>query len=143
MMNETLGKWHFWLSFIGVYCTFMPMYFLGFAGNIRRYSEFTDDYLIRLIPLHRFITVAALFTGAVQFIFLFNLIWSRFRGPIAPANPWEATTLEWSIASPPPIDNFGEESPVVHCGPEEYGIEGWATDSRTQCSPDRVGSTNG
>ena len=106
MMNETLGKWHFWLSFIGVYCTFMPMYFLGFAGNVRRYSELTDDYLIPLIPLHKFITVSTLCTGAVQFIFLFNLIWSRFRGPLAPANPWEATTLEWSIPSPPPIENF-------------------------------------
>ena len=52
-MNETLGKWHFWLTFIGVYCIFMPMHYLGLAGNIRRYSAFTDDYLKPLIPLHR------------------------------------------------------------------------------------------
>ena len=143
MMDETLGKWHFWLSFIGVYCTFMPMYFLGFAGNIRRYSELTDDYLIPLIPLHRFITVAALFTGAVQFIFFFNLIWSRFRGPLATANPWEATTLEWSIASPAPFDTFGGEQPVVYRGPEEYGIEGSSTGYKMQNSPDPPVPTNG
>jgi cytochrome c oxidase subunit I len=134
MMNETLGKWHFWLSFIGAYCTFMPMYFLGFAGNIRRYSEFTDDYLIRLIPLHRFITVAALFTGAVQFVFFFNLIWSRFRGPLAAANPWEATTLEWSTPSPPPFDNFGEGAPTVYRGPEEYGVGSSSGDYIMQAS---------
>src|SRR6266480_3404349 len=121
MMNETLGKWHFWLTFIGVYCVFMPMHYLGLAGNVRRYSAFTDDYLQPLIPLHRFITVAALFTGAVQLIFLFNLIRSRVRGPKAPDNPWEATTLEWSTSSPPPHDNFGGRQPVVSHGPNEYG----------------------
>jgi len=122
MMNETLGKWHFWLTFIGVYCVFMPMHYLGLAGNVRRYSAFTDDYLKPLIPLHRFITVAALFTGAAQLIFLFNLIRSRFRGPQAPDNPWEATSLEWSTTSPPPFDNFGGRPPVVERGPNEYGI---------------------
>ena len=121
-MNDTLGKWHFWLTFIGVYCIFMPMHYLGLAGNVRRYSAFTDDYLQPLIPLHRFITVAALFTGAVQLIFLYNLIRSRFWGAPAPANPWEATTLEWSTASPPPFDNFGGRHLVVTHGPNEYGV---------------------
>ena len=60
MMNETLGKWHFWLTFIGVYCIFMPMYYMGFAGNVRRYADFSDDYLVPLIPVHNFITIAAL-----------------------------------------------------------------------------------
>ena len=80
MMNETLGKIHFWLSFVGAYCIFMPFHYLGIAGNVRRYQAFTDDYLIPLIPLHKFITIAALFTGAAQLIFLYNLIHSRFRG---------------------------------------------------------------
>ena len=79
MMNEGLGKLHFWLTFIGVYAIFMPMHYLGLAGNVRRYSSFVDDYLIRLIPVHKFITIAALLTGAAQFIFLFNLIRSGFR----------------------------------------------------------------
>src|SRR5256886_4538614 len=77
-----------------------------------------------LIPLHRFITIAALCTGAAQLIFLFNLIRSRFRGPKAPDNPWEATSLEWSTTSPPPFDNFGGRPPVVEHGPNEYGVDG-------------------
>jgi cytochrome c oxidase subunit I len=124
MMNETLGKWHFWLTFLGVYCVFMPMHYLGLVGNVRRYSAFVDDYLAPLIPVHKFITVAALLTGAAQLIFFWNLIWSRFRGPIASENPWEATSLEWSTTSPPPFDNFGGNHPVVQNGPNEYGIEG-------------------
>ncbi|HXM38256.1 MAG TPA: cbb3-type cytochrome c oxidase subunit I [Gemmatimonadales bacterium] len=137
MMSETLGKWHFWLTFIGVYCVFMPMHYLGLAGNVRRYSAFTDDYLKPLIPLHRFITVAALFTGAVQLIFLFNLIRSRLRGATAPANPWQGTTLEWSTSSPPPHDNFGGPPPAVHRGPQEYGVPagGGPTDYVMQASP--------
>jgi cytochrome c oxidase subunit 1 len=123
MMNEGLGKLHFWLTFIGVYAIFMPMHYLGLAGNVRRYSAFVDDYLIPLIPVHKFITVAALLTGAAQFIFLFNLIWSRFKGPIASENPWEATSLEWSTTSPPPFDNFGGKHLVVYNGPNEYGVQ--------------------
>jgi cytochrome c oxidase subunit 1 len=124
MMNETLGKLHFWLTFVGVYCVFMPMHYLGLVGNVRRYSAFVDDYLAPLIPVHKFITIAALLTGAAQLIFFWNLIWSRFRGPVASENPWEATSLEWSTTSPPPFDNFGGKHPVVNNGPNEYGIEG-------------------
>jgi cytochrome c oxidase subunit 1 len=138
MMNETLGKWHFWLSFVGVYAIFMPMHYLGLAGNVRRYASFTDNYLIPLIPVHKFITIAALFTGAAQLIFLCNLVWSRFRGPKATDNPWEATTLEWSTTSPPPFDNFGGVHPVVYHGPDEYAVEGSAGDYVMQTSPEKV-----
>jgi cytochrome c oxidase subunit 1 len=138
MMNEPLGKLHFWLTFIGVYAIFMPMHYLGLAGNVRRYSAFVDDYLIPLIPVHKFITVAALLTGAAQFIFLFNLIWSRFKGPIASENPWEATSLEWSTTSPPPFDNFGGKHMVVYNGPNEYGVENNGTDFVMQTSPEKI-----
>jgi cytochrome c oxidase subunit I len=124
MMNESLGRVHFWLTFLGVYCVFMPMHYLGLVGNVRRYSAFVDDYLAPLMPVHRFITIAALLTGAAQLIFLWNLIWSRFRGPVASENPWEATSLEWSTTSPPPFDNFGGKHPVVYHGPNEFGVEG-------------------
>src|SRR5438477_7673284 len=87
-MNETLGKVHFWLSFVGAYCIFMPFHYLGIAGNIRRYSSFPDDFLQPLIPVHRWITVAALITGAAQLVFLYNLIHSRFWGKLATDNPW-------------------------------------------------------
>jgi len=123
MMNETLGKVHFWFSFVGTYCTFMPFHYLGLAGNVRRYQAFVNDYLQPLIPVHKFVTVAALVTGAAQLIFLFNLFYSRFWGPLAPANPWQATSLEWSTPSPPPFDNFGGRLPVVYHDPYQYGIE--------------------
>jgi cytochrome c oxidase subunit I len=139
MMNETMGKWHFWLTFIGVYMIFMPMHYLGLAGNVRRYSAFVDDYAISLIPVHKFITIAALLTGAAQLIFLFNLIWSRFRGAVASENPWEATSLEWSTSSPPPFDNFGGRHMVVYNGPNEYGIDG-PQDYIMQTSPEKAPS---
>jgi cytochrome c oxidase subunit 1 len=99
MMNETLGKWHFYLTFIGVYAIFLPMHFAGFAGNPRRYADFTTfDFLAPLLPLHRAITHAAYFTAAVQLIFLVNLVWSASRGPLAPGNPWNSSDGEWTAA---------------------------------------------
>src|ERR1700734_1157430 len=138
MMNETMGKWHFWLTFLGVYCVFMPMHYLGLVGNVRRYSAFVDDYLAPLIPVHRFITIRALLTGPAQLIFFWNLVWSRFKGPIAPQNPWEATSLEWSTTSPPPFANFGGRHMVVYQGPNEYAVEGSANDYVMQTSPEKI-----
>jgi cytochrome c oxidase subunit 1 len=138
MMNETLGKIHFWGTFLGAYCIFMPFYYLGMAGNVRRYSSFVDAYLVPLMPVHRFITIATLATGAFQMVFLFNLIYSRLNGPKAPDNPWECTSLEWTVASPPPVDNFGGVHPVVYHDPYQYGIEGAASDYVMQTSPARI-----
>ncbi|HXY25499.1 MAG TPA: cbb3-type cytochrome c oxidase subunit I [Candidatus Acidoferrum sp.] len=123
MLSEKLGKVHFWLSFVGVYCVFMTMHLTGFAGAVRRYSAFVDDFMVPLIPTNRFISVAALLLGAAQFIFLFNAIWSRFKGPKAADNPWGATTLEWDTTSPPPFDNFGGRQMTVCHGPMEYDGE--------------------
>ncbi len=139
MMNETLGKVHFWLSFVGAYAIFMPFHYLGMAGNVRRYQAFTPDYMQRLIPLHQFITVAALVTGAAQLIFLYNLIHSRFRGAPASDNPWQATSLEWSTpTTPPPHNNFGDKLPVVYHDPYQYGVESSAGDYVMQASPEQV-----
>jgi len=138
MMNETLGRIHFWLSFVGAYCLFMPFHYLGMAGNVRRYSSFPDDFLQPLIPVHRWITVAALLTGAAQLIFLYNLIHSRFWGPPAPDNPWEATSLEWSTPTPPPHDNFGGKLPVVYHDPYQYGVQSSVGDYVMQASPEQV-----
>jgi cytochrome c oxidase subunit 1 len=89
MMNETLGKLHFYPTFIGVYAILLPMHFAGFAGNPRRYADFTTfDFLAPLMPLHRGITHAAYFTAAVQLIFLVNVVWSARRGKVAADNPW-------------------------------------------------------
>ncbi len=138
MMNETLGKIHFWFTFVGAYCIFMPMHFLGLEGNPRRYSEFIDEFLKPLIPVHEFMTISALITGAAQFIFLFNLFWSMFKGEKASTNPWEATSLEWTVPSPPPFDNFGGKHPVVYHGAYEYGVPGAEKDYIMQDSPVKI-----
>jgi cytochrome c oxidase subunit I len=137
MMNETLGRWHFFLTLIGTYAIFMPFHYLGLAGNVRRYSAFQDDFLVPLIPVHKFITYAALFTGAAQLIFIANFVYSRFKGPVASPNPWECTSLEWSTpSSPPPFDNFGGQHPVVHHDPYQYGVKSSTGDYIMQTSPE-------
>jgi len=139
MMNETLGKMHFWLTFVGAYCIFMPFHYLGLAGNVRRYQAFVDDYLQPLIPVHRFITVAALLTGLAQLIFLYNLFHSRFWGEPAGDNPWQATSLEWSTpTTPPPHNNFGDKLPVVYHDPYQYGVESSTGDYLMQTSPEQI-----
>ncbi len=139
MMNETIGRIHFWLTFVGTYVIFMPFHYLGLAGNIRRYQAFTPDYMQPFIPVHKFITVAALITGAAQLLFVYNLIYSRFRGAPAPDNPWQATSLEWSTPStPPPWNNFGDKLPVVYHDPYQYGVEGSTGDYVMQDSPERI-----
>jgi cytochrome c oxidase subunit 1 len=136
MMNETWGKVHFFLTLAGTYAIFMPMHYLGLAGGTRRYSQYTEvAYLQKLQPLHVFMTYAAIITIAAQFIFVINLFWSMFKGPKASDNPWEATTLEWTTATPPPHDNFGGVTPVVNHGPYEYGVPGAAKDYVMQTDP--------
>ncbi|HEY2118126.1 MAG TPA: cbb3-type cytochrome c oxidase subunit I [Candidatus Acidoferrum sp.] len=137
MMSESLARWHFWFSFIGTYAIFMPMHYLGMAGHPRRYSQLTElAYLHDLIPLQKFITYAAFVTIAGQFIFLINLFWSMKFGAKASDNPWEATTLEWTTATPPPHDNFGGHTPVVHHGPYEYSVPGAPRDFLMQTDSD-------
>jgi cytochrome c oxidase subunit 1 len=138
MMNETLGMLHFWITFVGTYCIFMPFHYLGIVGNIRRYSTFVDDFMPPLMSTHKFITIAALITGGGQLIFLFNLIHSRFRGKIATENPWHGTSLEWSIPSPPPWNNFGDNHPVVYHDSYQYGVKGAAGDYVMQNSPEKI-----
>jgi len=139
MMNETLARWHFWFSFIGTYAIFMPMHYLGMAGHPRRYSQLTEvSYLKPLMPLQKFITYAAFVTIAGQLIFLWNLFSSMRSGKKATDNPWEATTLEWTTTTPPPHDNFGGHTPVVHNGPYEYGVPGAPRDYVMQNDPATV-----
>ena len=126
------------VDFVGAYCIFMPFHYLGMAGNVRRYQAFVDDFMAPLMPVHKFITIAALITGAAQLVFLYNLIHSRFWGKPAPQNPWEGTSLEWSLPSPPPFDNFGGKLPVVYHDPYQYGIEGATNDYVMQNSPEQV-----
>ena len=141
MMNEKWGRVHFFLTLAGTYAIFMPMHYLGMAAQPRRYSQFTElAYLKHLIPLNTFITYAAIITIAAQFIFVINLFWSMFKGPKASDNPWEATTLEWTTATPPPHDNFGGKTPVVYHGPYEYSVPGAPKDYVMQTDPATVTS---
>jgi cytochrome c oxidase subunit 1 len=143
MMNETLSKLHFWITFPGVYAIFMPMHYLGLAGHPRRYAETSGvDYLLPLQPVHRFITVAAIIVIGAQLIFVINVFWSMFKGQKATDNPWEATTLEWIVPSPPPHDNFAGRLPVVYHGPYEYSVPGAAKDYTMQTSPEAVPSSS-
>jgi cytochrome c oxidase subunit 1 len=136
MMNDTLGKIHFWFTFIGAYAIFMPMHYLGLAGHPRRYSSLEAvAYLQRLMPVQRWITIAAIVTITAQLIFLFNLFWSMAKGKRASENPWQATTLEWTTTSPPPHDNFGGRTPVVNHGPYEYSVPGAEKDFIMQTDP--------
>lgn len=121
MLNETLGKWHFWISMIGLNGIFMGMMVIGHAGMHRRiYNPFVYEFLQNLIPLNMFITISAITMGAAQLIFVWNFIYSMYKGPIASQNPWEVGTLEWTIPSPAPHYNF-KDIPVVKCGPHEFG----------------------
>ncbi|MBV6433709.1 MAG: Alternative cytochrome c oxidase subunit 1 [Bryobacteraceae bacterium] len=123
MMSEPLGKIHFYCTFLGAYAIFIPMHFAGIAGNPRRYADFTQfDFLKDLASVHKFITHAALFTAVIQLLFLWNLFWSWRRGAKARENPWNATTLEWALPSPPPAHNFGINPPLVKRGPYDYSL---------------------
>jgi cytochrome c oxidase subunit 1 len=140
MMNETLGSVHFWITFVGAYCIFMPMHFVGIAGGVRRYADYTGaTYLASLQPLHRFSAIAAFVTGAAQLIFLFNFFWSLRHGELVPNNPWNATTLEWATASPPPPGNFDGKPPNIYRGPYEYSVPGVKEDFIPQnLEPDKI-----
>ncbi|HEU5299620.1 MAG TPA: cbb3-type cytochrome c oxidase subunit I, partial [bacterium] len=128
-MNERLGRWHFWLTFLGIYATFFPMHFAGIAGMMRRiYASNLYQHLQGLVGLNIFISLAAFALGAAQLIFVANLFWSLFRGPRAGTNPWQATTLEWQTSSPPPHGNFAGELPEVHRWPYDYSVPGAAED---------------
>jgi cytochrome c oxidase subunit I len=94
----------------------------------------------QLQPVHVFISIAAFITVAAQLIFLYNVVWSLKAGKKAEDwNPWHATTLEWSIPSPPPFDNFAGVEPVVYHGPYEFSVPGAADDYIPQfLAPERV-----
>jgi cytochrome c oxidase subunit 1 len=138
MLNETLGRIHFWVTFIGTYLIFFPMHYIGLIGIPRRYPELGDTAFIppSVYTLNEFITVAALVVGAAQLVFLFNLFWSLRYGKEAGDNPWRATTLEWQTAgTPPPHGNFGKELPVVYRWAYDYSVPGAPEDFIPQNDP--------
>jgi cytochrome c oxidase subunit 1 len=139
-MNETLGKIHFWLTFAGVYCVFFPMHVIGVGGQMRRIYDPTQyQFLQAQQPVNVFITIAAFILGAAQLIFLFNFFFSIFAGKrTTERNPWHATTLEWTTATPTGHGNFGPELPVVHRWAFDFSVPGAKEDFVPQTTPAAV-----
>jgi cytochrome c oxidase subunit 1 len=140
-LNESLGKLHFWLTFAGAYLVFMPMHWLGLLTHANIYSGSRLAAIALLVaPVRAFITVASIIMVFAQGIFLVNFLWSLFRGEkVDVNNPWRATTLEWSVSSPPPADDFGPTDPVVYRGAYEFSVPGVAEDFVPQhLAPDQV-----
>jgi len=140
-LNEPLGKIHFWLTFAGVYCVFMPMHWLGLIAH-SRVSPGTALASVAAASssIRTFITFAILLTVFAQGLFLINFLWSLFRGEkVLECNPWRATTLEWSVSSPPPADDFGPSGPVVYRGAYEFSVPEVAEDFVPQhLAPEQV-----
>jgi cytochrome c oxidase subunit 1 len=144
MLDDTMGRIHFWVTFLGAYAIFFPMHYLGLLGVPRRYYELGETAFIppSAASLNVFITAAALIVGAAQLVFLFNLVWSLSRGKEAGGNPWRATTLEWQTPQTPPgHGNWGKELPVVYRWGYDYSVPGVAQDfvPQNQPGPARTG----
>ncbi|MEE9522415.1 MAG: cbb3-type cytochrome c oxidase subunit I, partial [candidate division NC10 bacterium] len=144
MMNETLGKIHFFLTFIFFNATFFPMHILGVGGMMRRiYNPTQYEFLQALQPINVFITVSAICLGLSQIPLVINFFWSLFAGKKAGLNPWHANTLEWTAPSPPPHGNWGEHLPVVYHGPYEYSVPEMDEDYLPQTKPHALPVTAG
>ncbi|MGB8839499.1 MAG: cbb3-type cytochrome c oxidase subunit I [Aliidongia sp.] len=138
MLDDTLGKLHFWVTFVGAYAIFFPMHYLGLLGVPRRYYELGETAFVppSAATLNIFITIAALTVGAAQMAFLFNLVWSLFRGRESGGNPWNATTLEWQTPQTPPAHgNWGAELPIVYRWAYDYSVPGAERDFIPQNQP--------
>ncbi|NJL84125.1 MAG: cytochrome c oxidase subunit I [Chloroflexaceae bacterium] len=118
MLNETWGRIHFALTFIGTHLTFLPMHELGLQGMPRRVAMYDPQFEF----VNQICTFGSILLGISVIPLFINVIWSWSQGPLAGRNPWRALTLEWQTTSPPSIENF-EETPVLWTGPYEYGID--------------------
>jgi cytochrome c oxidase subunit 1 len=122
-LDERLGKIHFWITFFGVYCVFMPMHWLGLIAHLHLSPEAALTIATAASSAIRsFVTLATLVTVAAQGIFLVNFVTSLLRrGEAVAKNPWRATTLEWTLPSPPPLGNFAGAAPLIYRGAYEFG----------------------
>jgi len=137
-LHEGMGKFHFWISFLGSYLIYFPMHYLGFVGVPRRYYQMYDSEFITTSTtfLNQFITIVALIVGFSQLIFLYNLITSAKLGKKAGKNPWKACSLEWQTTDVPPTHgNFGKELPVVYRWAYDFSVPGATDDYIPQNTP--------
>jgi heme/copper-type cytochrome/quinol oxidase subunit 1 len=126
LLNERLGHWNFWVMFIGANVTFFPMHFVGVRGMPRRIYSYPAglgwDWMNMLE------TVGAAIFAVGVLLFIINVLWSRRAGAIAGDNPWGASSLEWSMTSPPPEYNF-EIIPVVRSREPLWDVPPESTDA--------------
>ncbi|RWM76474.1 MAG: cytochrome c oxidase subunit I [Mesorhizobium sp.] len=138
MLNEAMGQFHFWVTFLGAYLIFFPMHYIGLMGVPRRYHELTATTVMTesAHDLNAFISIMAFLVGFAQIVFLSNLIWSIRHGREAGGNPWRATTLEWQTPETPPAHgNFGKELPIVYRWAYDYSVPGAKEDFIPQNMP--------
>jgi len=131
MMNETLGKFHFWVTFLGAYLIFFPLHYLGFVGVPRRYFELGDSEIFgeTVHDLNAFISIVTFCVGFAQLVFFYNLFRSYFNGKPSGDNPWRACSLEWCTPETPPgHGNWGKERPVVYRWAYDYNVPGAVQD---------------
>jgi cytochrome c oxidase subunit 1 len=115
MMDDRIGKWNFWLTFIGFNMTFFPMHFLGLNGMPRRYYTYGEGSHWSF--WNGVVSFGAFFLGATMLLFVYNIGKSLRDGKPAGNNPWDAATLEWAIPSPPPTFNFAQIPQIGHRDP--------------------------
>jgi cytochrome c oxidase subunit 1 len=122
LMNEGLGKIHFWSTFVGLNLFAFPLFFSGIHGQHRRifdYSQYDPLMVGWILEIRAIATIGAIILAAAQLIFFWNLFSSARSGEKAGKNPWNANTFEWSAESPPPHGNFATP-PTCYRGPYEY-----------------------
>ncbi|MCT7988256.1 cytochrome c oxidase subunit I [Laspinema olomoucense] len=117
MMNEFLGKLHFVLTLVGFNLCFLPMHYLGLQGMPRRVAEYDPKFA----TVNLVCTVGSYILAVSTVPLIINAVWSWIGGTKASGNPWDALTMEWQTASPPPVENFIGE-PVRLTGPYDYGM---------------------
>jgi len=136
MMNKQLGYWHFWLTFIGAYGVFFPMHFLGLAGVPRRYYSNTAFPMFdNLTDINVLVTMFAILSAVGQAFFLFNFLYSIFRGKKAEQNPWKSNTLEWTTPVEHIHGNWPGDIPEVHRWAYDYSKPGMDDDFVPQTVP--------
>jgi cytochrome c oxidase subunit I+III len=134
LLDETLGRWHFGLFFIGMNLTFFPMHLLGLNGMPRRVYTYLPE--TGWGSLNLLATIGSVTIVLSVLVFLVNAANSARRGSLAGENPWDGESLEWSTSSPPPSYNFihlpvvGSRAPLWHWGSERPVVTGLRTDMR-------------
>jgi len=142
MWDETLGRLHFWITFLGAYAIFLPMHYIGMLGVPRRYYALGETgFIPHSVHLaNEAITIAAGIVFAAQLLFFYNMISSLFRGARADPNPWGAASLEWQTPDTPPTHgNWGPKLPIVYRWAYDYSVPGAARDFIAQNEPASAG----